>query len=117
MNGSGVSADMAADPGGELVDPGVDPRQVGSAAARPPADDAHQEPATSSRGPTGQWTSRVALGHTGGPTDTDTVTAAVFPFSHSALYNMTKYKTELTRHASLSPDGTPAHSIRGETGP
>lgn len=65
MNGSGVSADMAVDPGGELVDPGVDPRQVGSAAARPPADDAHQEPATSSRGPAGQRTSRVALGQAG----------------------------------------------------
>lgn len=65
VNGSGVLADMAVDPGGELVDPGVDPRLVGSAAARPPADDAHQEPATSSRGPTGQRTSRVALGDAG----------------------------------------------------
>ena len=41
-----MSADMAVDPGGELVDPGVDPRQVWSAAARPPADDTDQEPAT-----------------------------------------------------------------------
>lgn len=56
---------MAVDPGGELVDPGVDPRPVGSAAARPPADNAHQEPATSSRGAADQRTSRVALGPAG----------------------------------------------------
>lgn len=51
-----VSADMAGDPGGELADPGVDSRQVGSAAARPPADDADQEPAAPSWGPAGQGT-------------------------------------------------------------
>lgn len=51
-----MSADMAVDPGGELVDPGVDPRQVWSATARPPADDANQEPATPSWCLTGQWT-------------------------------------------------------------
>lgn len=71
VNRSGVLADMAVDPGGELVDPGVDPRQVGSAAARPPADNAHQEPATSSWGPTGQRTSGVALGHAGMQTWTE----------------------------------------------
>lgn len=36
-----MSADMAVDPGGELVDPGVDARQVWSATASPPADDAN----------------------------------------------------------------------------
>ena len=41
-----LSADMAVDPGGELVDPGVDPRKVWSATARPPAHNANQEPAT-----------------------------------------------------------------------
>lgn len=51
-----VSADMAVDPGGELVDPGVDPREVWSATARPPADDANQEPATPARCLTGQRT-------------------------------------------------------------
>lgn len=56
---------MAVDPGGELVDPGVDPRPVGSAAARPPADDAHQKPATSCRGPADQRTPRVSLRHAG----------------------------------------------------
>jgi len=43
-----MSADMAVDPRGELVDPGVNPRQVGSATAGPPADNPNQEPATSS---------------------------------------------------------------------
>lgn len=51
-----MSADMALDPGGELVDPGVDPRQVWSTTARPPADNANQEPATSSWCLTGQRT-------------------------------------------------------------
>ncbi len=49
-----MSADMAIDPRGELVDPGVDPRQVWSATARPPADDADQEPATPAWRLTGQ---------------------------------------------------------------
>lgn len=51
-----VSTDMALDPGGELIDPGVDPRQVWSTTARPPADNANQEPATSSWCLTGQRT-------------------------------------------------------------
>lgn len=59
-----MSADMAVDPGGELADPGVDPRKVWSAAARPPADDADQEPATPSRSLTGQRASRIALTYT-----------------------------------------------------
>lgn len=110
-----MSADMAVDPGGELVDPGVDPGPVGSAATRPPADDAHQEPATSSWGPTGQRTSRVALGHAAGRHGHSD--HCCHPLSLSAFYHMNKYNTELTRHASLSPDGTPAHNMRGEMGP
>lgn len=58
-----MSADMAVDPGGELVDPRVDPGQVWSAAARPPADDADQEPATPAWCLTGQRTARIALRH------------------------------------------------------
>lgn len=51
-----VSADMAVDPGGELVDPGVDPRQVWPTTAYPPAHNANQEPATPSWLLTGQRT-------------------------------------------------------------
>lgn len=58
-----MSADMAVDPGGELVDPGVDARQVWSATASPPADDTNQEPATPSWCLTGQRTPRITLTH------------------------------------------------------
>lgn len=56
-----MSADMAVDPGGELADPGVDPRQVWSATAWPPADNANQEPATPAWCLTGQRTPRIPL--------------------------------------------------------
>ena len=48
--------DIAVDPRGELVDPGVNSRQVGSATARPPADDPNEEPTTSAWCLTGQRT-------------------------------------------------------------
>lgn len=41
-----ISADMAVDPGGELGDPGVNPRQVRPTTARPPAHNPYEEPAT-----------------------------------------------------------------------
>lgn len=56
-----VSADMAVDPGGELINPGVDPGQVWSAAACTPADDANEEPAAPSGFLTGQRTPRIPL--------------------------------------------------------
>lgn len=49
-----MSADMAVNPGGELVDPGVDSGQVWSATARPPAHNANEEPTTSAWGLAGQ---------------------------------------------------------------
>lgn len=56
-----TSADVVVDPGGELVDPGVDPRQIWPAAACTPADNANEEPATPSRCLTGQGTPRIPL--------------------------------------------------------
>ena len=58
-----MSADMAVDPRGELVDPGVDARQVGSPTPRPPADDANEEPAPPARCLTGQRTPGIPLKH------------------------------------------------------
>lgn len=58
-----VSANMAVDPGGELGDPGVDSRQVWSAAAGPPAHNPYEEPATPVWGLAGQRTSWIPLGN------------------------------------------------------
>lgn len=58
-----LSADMAVDPRGELVDPSVDTGQVWSATPGPPADNANQEPATPAWCLTGQRPPRISLNH------------------------------------------------------
>lgn len=100
-----TSTDVVVDPGGELADPGVDPGQIRSAAACTPADDANEEPATPSWCLTGQGTPRIPL--------TCKQSNLELQPDRSLRVNV----AELTLQASRSPEETPAHSMRGETGP
>lgn len=113
---------VAVDPVDELRHPGVHAGKVRSAAAWTPTYNSHQEPASTFRCLAGQRATRVPL-HSKEKIKALKRQSRTFFNILTHIFTCGSHvekiwdKLARTRQASRSPVATPAHSMRGETGP